>query len=240
MVADLLLLEAYPHIHTLGVALRFAKLPQGKDAAAVEEAEVAYVFEHVEAGGTVEEAVVEAAQTAAQPTLARNVSPRIDVLCSLFPEAKHVGDEGGRMLEVGVEDDDAVARSVVKARQHSILLAKIAREADEGHPRVLATQLPHDAQRLVAAAVVDEQHLPLVLHLAVHDLTQGCMEGGERRLLVVAGDEQGDFLHFFLISYVLETDSRWLSWGFETQQKLYGRVVFETYRDFIAGAREIS
>ena len=24
------------------------------------------------------------------------------------------------------------------------------------------------------------------------------MEGGERRLLVVAGDEQGDFLHFFI------------------------------------------
>ena len=106
--------------------MRLAKLPQGEDAATVEEAEVAYVFEYVEAGGTVEEAVVEAAQTAPQPTLAGDVSPRIDVLCSLLPKVQHVGYEGRRMLEVGVEDDDAVARGVVEARQHGILLAKIA------------------------------------------------------------------------------------------------------------------
>ena len=57
---------------------------------------------------------------------AASTAAGIDVVVALLPEAEHVGDELGRMLQVGVHDHHTVAGDIVETGQHGSLFAIIA------------------------------------------------------------------------------------------------------------------
>ena len=72
-------------------------------------------------------------------------------------------------MQVGIENDGAVARRKVEARQHGVLLSEVARQVYVAHPPVLGAQLLDDVQGMVAAAVVHEQQLIVVVGMLVGD-----------------------------------------------------------------------
>src|SRR5262249_36110418 len=63
----------------------------------------------------------------------------------------------------------SVAATVVDARRDRHVAAEIAGEAHPEHARVDRTQAVDDRERSVAAAVVDEDELPVVVAELVHD-----------------------------------------------------------------------
>ena len=66
------------------------------------------------------------------------------------------------MLEIGVHGHDGVAARVGHAGGERDLLAEVARERDHLHGLVLLGEAREHEQRVVAAAVVDEDHLPAI------------------------------------------------------------------------------
>ena len=82
--------------------------------------------------------------------------------------AQHLGDELGRVLQVGIHDDHAVAGDVIEAGQHGSFLAVVAREVEVVDAGVFLVEAGQDGQCVVAAAVVDEEHLPRGGGVCVH------------------------------------------------------------------------
>ena len=190
------LAEAYPAVEALGVALRLAQLSEGVDAAAVEEAEVAHVDEHLGVGQALQDAIVDARQVLAHEALAAAcLALGVDVLIALLPELEHLGDDHGGMLQVGVDDGGAVARDVVEAGEHGALLAEVAREVDVADAWVVLAESADLAEGLVGATVVDHDDFPIVLALALEEPREGLVEGLYVALLVVAGNDDGYSFH---------------------------------------------
>ena len=124
---QLMLAEADPAEHALRVALRLAQAAQGTDADGVQEAEVARVGLQGDARGVAEQGVEGGREPSAEEGLAAaGTAAGIDVVVALLPEAEHVGDQLGRMLQVGVHDHHAVAGDIVETGQHGSLFAIIA------------------------------------------------------------------------------------------------------------------
>ena len=197
----LFLVEAYPAEHALGVALALAHALQGVDAAAVQQAEVAHILQHVKARRALQQFVELDGQPLAQPTLlASRAAPRIHILVALFPILEHLGNECGRVLQVGIDDDHAVAGDIVKAREHGDLLAEVARQVHIVDAFVLLPQLLQDVQRVVGTAVVDEHDFPLIVGQSLHEFHQFRIEQRQRFLLVVARYEYGYLFHCRLLS----------------------------------------
>ncbi|MGC4030993.1 MAG: hypothetical protein QM754_04500 [Tepidisphaeraceae bacterium] len=80
----------------------------------------------------------------------------VDDVGTLVHEAHHVGQEFGRVLQVGVDDEDAVAGAQRQARRERQLMAVVAGEFDGFDARVVACQFRHQRPGEVFRAVVDE------------------------------------------------------------------------------------
>ena len=82
---------------------------------------------------------------------------RADVVVALVHRGQQQVDVFGRVLQVGVERDDALAAAMLEAGQDGAVLAEVAVEQD--HPRDIGPALEllgQQRRRAVAAAVVDE------------------------------------------------------------------------------------
>lgn len=86
-----------------------------------------------------------------------------DDVVALSVEGDHLREQFGRILEVGIHDDDRVARGEVEARGDRRLVAEVPAEAEHLHPRVELGRRGEDRSRLVAAAVVDVEDLELAV-----------------------------------------------------------------------------
>ena len=105
---------------------------------------------------------------------------------------QQLGDLFGRILQVGVERDDHIARDVLEGREDRLVLAEIARQLE--HPDAvgpLPRGLLQELERAVAAAVVDEDEL-VGMPRRVHDRGQPPQELRQVALLVVDRDDDGD------------------------------------------------
>ena len=171
------LAETDPAEESFVVALGLAQLPHRIDANAVEQTEIAHVLKYVETGGTVHQFVEQKGECPAQPGFFAPVfSPGIDVLESFFPILNHLRNEVGRVLEIGVHDDYAVASHFVEPCQQGFLLPEIAGETDEVHLPVVGLQGFDEGEGVVGAAVVHEHEFPFVTRLPVHHCFDGRIE----------------------------------------------------------------
>ena len=87
----------------------------------------------------------------------------VDDLEPFLPLGDHAGDDLGRVLEIGVDDDHGVAGRQVDARGDGHLVAKVPREAGDAEVRVALGQALENLQRAVGAAVVDQHDFVVVL-----------------------------------------------------------------------------
>jgi hypothetical protein len=93
---------------------------------------------------------------ALEPALLRAaLAPHQHDVETFAPGAHHVGNEFGRVLQIGVDDHHGIAVGVVEAGAHRDFLAEVARQVDEGDARVSFPQRHEQRPCAVAAAVVD-------------------------------------------------------------------------------------
>src|SRR3546814_7169603 len=95
------------------------------------------------------------------PAVARSVLPGSeDDVIALAPFGDHFDDQFGRVLQIDVDRHDSAAGAVIDPGGERDLLAEIARKIEDLHARILAVRLAQHGKGAVAAAVVDENHLP--------------------------------------------------------------------------------
>jgi hypothetical protein len=112
----------------------------------------------------------------------------VDHVVALAPFRHHVGDQLGRVLEVGVDQHDRVAARGIDAGGQGRLVAEIARQRDDLDARVLRVEREQGRERAVAAPVVDEDQLEVQAERCERG-DQPPMQLGGGLLLVVARDD---------------------------------------------------
>ena len=122
--------------------------------------------------------IVEQRHALAQPALLTSCDALgIDILITLFPVFQHLWNDVWRMLQVSIHDNHTVARSIVEACQHGVLLTEVARQVDIADALIVLSQLADGLDGVVATAVVDHQHLPRIVAMGIHQLFQRLVEG---------------------------------------------------------------
>ena len=106
----------------------------------------------------------------------------VDDVAARAPVVEHLGDQLRRILEVGVEHHDGIARGVVEAGGQRRLVAEVARQVDDAHARVGGRDAVERLRRAVGRAVVDEHELE---REPVERAADARVELVDRRLLVV-------------------------------------------------------
>jgi hypothetical protein len=103
----------------------------------------------------------------------------------------------GRVLEVGVDDQDPVPRAEIEAGGEGELVAVVARQVDRDQPGIARGERPHHLPAAVARAVVDEHDLIILARHAAGGRAQPRMKLAEARFLIVAGndDREGGRAH---------------------------------------------
>jgi hypothetical protein len=105
-------------------------------------------------------------------------------------ERHHVGQELGRVLQVGIDDQDALAAAQGEPGGERELMAVVAHQAHRDDTRVLRRGLGHDLPGAVVAAVVDQHDLALPAD-AIQYGADPAQELGQDVLLVVARSHHG-------------------------------------------------
>ena len=186
-------LEADPGIEPFREPRPLAERAQHLDALPVDEAEIAGALREARFAEALEEAVEEARGVALQAGLAGTVrSLAVDHHVAFAPALDEFLDHLGRMLEVGIHDDDGAPPRMVEARGDRDLLAEIARERDRADARIGRGLAADALQRIVAAAVVDEHDLP-VGGDPVEDREDAPAQQIDVAALVMDGDDEADF-----------------------------------------------
>ena len=98
------------------------------------------------------------------------------------------------MLQIGVHNHTVVSGCMPKARIHSRLLPEIA-----GKGEIIAAgvfgKLSEDTKRMIPASVVYKDKFHLGLRNLFHHLTDLSIEKGKGFLLIIAGNNDADFIH---------------------------------------------
>ncbi len=116
---------------------------------------------------------------------------RADVIVALVHLRQQQAGVLRRILQIGIQRDDALPAAMLESRHDRHVLAEIAVEQD--HPRHIGTLLEllaQDRGGTVAAAVVDEQDLVRDAEL-VQRRIQTVEQGLQALLFVIDGDDDG-------------------------------------------------
>lgn len=93
-----------------------------------------------------------------------------DILIALLPPGNHFWNQFRRILQIGIHNNRRIARQIIDASNHSDFLAEIARQIDIRYATVLFMKLPHNIQRMIPAAIIDEHELEIIPRYTVNDL----------------------------------------------------------------------
>ena len=179
----------HPGIQPLVEAHALAHTVHGVDGLAVEQAKVARSFRQHGAAQPPEGGVEEPREETVRQAVGVPVdAPAIDHVGALAPVPDEVGDQLGRMLEVGVHEHGGVAGRVGEPGCRRDLLAEVAAERDRLEARIASVERPQHRHRAVRGAVVDEDRLPLEAQ-AVEHRAQTLHQGRDRACLVEAGHD---------------------------------------------------
>ncbi|GAA3489071.1 hypothetical protein GCM10018987_31540 [Streptomyces cremeus] len=143
-----------PGENAFGEAVVLGEAEHGVDRPPGEQPEVADAVDEFHVDKSIHEAVVGTGGQGAGDAVARPGAAGDDLVVSPYVQGDHAGDELGRVLEVGVHDDDRVAARVPQAGEHGRLLAEVAAEGDVPGAGVVTREGPEMAERFVTAAIV--------------------------------------------------------------------------------------
>jgi hypothetical protein len=127
------------------------------DDDAVEQHEIGTARRDVDVADRVEEAVIELRR---QPLRERDVAGIVEALGphdlgAGAPRRDEIGNEFGRMFEIGIHHDDGAAARGPQPRAQRLLMAEIPRERDVADRRIGGGG-PQRGERAVARSVIDE------------------------------------------------------------------------------------
>ena len=173
---------------------------------AVDESEVAGIDGEGIVRQRVEHAIVELGRELFHKGFAfALVAHGIDYVAAL-PQVglDHLGYYLGRVLQVDVDNDGHIARTVVQTGTYGILVAEVARERQHLGVRVVLGKAHQQLFGAVLAAVVDENKL-IVVGGTAHDLGEAPVRQREYLLFVVAGNDDRYFHGLSLLFFKRNT-----------------------------------
>ena len=103
-----------------------------------------------------------------------------------------LGDQLWRVLRVGIEDDNGVARGPRQARAQRRLMAEVARQTDALPAGVAAVQRADVFPGAVAGTVVDQDHFVRAIPTGAHGGADPKVQLREHVFFVQAGDQEGE------------------------------------------------
>src|SRR3954451_20109409 len=175
--------EADPDRHATQEAVALGHGEQRIERPAVHQAEVARLDGEVEPGQAAEGAVEAARGDALERALPQSLlADGVDDVDPVAPAREHFRDHLGRVLEVAVEHHDHVTAGVLEPGGQRRLVAEVAGEADDLHPRVARRGGRHRVAGAVLRTVVDEDQLVVEVAERVVDAPG---ERGDRVLLLI-------------------------------------------------------
>ncbi|CCC97173.1 protein of unknown function [Azospirillum baldaniorum] len=169
LVGNAGLTEADPGEDALHEARAFGHAVDDVDHPAVHQPEVADLARQLDLRQVVEDPVEGAGE---RPVLQALPHPRVahgdDHVVALAPFGEELRQQLRRVLQVGVHRHHGVAGGVAQAGRQGQFLAEVARQVDHLDPRVGVVDVQQAVERVVAAAVVDADHLPLGVQPVEH------------------------------------------------------------------------
>src|SRR5690606_6678503 len=84
---------------------------------------------------------------------------RMNHLGALLPLLQQLGNDGSRMLQIGVHGDHDLALRRSEAGEQRGLLAEVAAEPDALDPRVLGREPSDDLEGAISTAIIDDDDL---------------------------------------------------------------------------------
>ena len=102
----------------------------------------------------------------------------IDDVVALAPARKHLRNQFGRVLQVGIDHHHGVGVGQVQAGGQGQFLAEVPRQPGAHHARIVRGQRSHHLPGVVAGAVVDVDHGAVQVQ-PVQNRRQAGMEGGQ-------------------------------------------------------------
>ena len=116
----------------------------------------------------------------------------VDDVRALVHQLHHAGEELWRVLQVRVDDQDALAAAYVQARRQRQLVAVVARQAHADDVGVVAAQLADDRPGAIGRPVVHQHDLVVFADLGAAGIAQAAVQLAQRSLLVVARRHNGE------------------------------------------------
>ena len=195
VVDDRQLAEADPGEKSFHETLPLAHLLERIERAARDQAEIAGVARDRRLREPAHHAIERRRGRLLEARLAGARSARaVDDVVTFAPVPHEGRNQLGRILQVGIDDDDRIGVGMVEAGGERELLAEIARQLQRRHARIGLAQRAHDRVGIVAAAVVDVEHFAVEIEPVEH--------GGKTRVeiaqalaLVVRGHDDGELGH---------------------------------------------
>ena len=115
----------------------------------------------------------------------------INDVIALLPASDEVGDQFGRVLQIGVDDHHRAPSGVINPGGQRDFLAEIARQRDQADTRILSMVGANHLGRCVFAAVVGENDLPGETR-GVQRRASPRQELGQHDFLVISGHDKAD------------------------------------------------
>jgi len=186
--------EADPGKQPLHEAVLLAQRQQRIDGAAAHQPEIAGVRRQLHlAADALHQAVEGRGGRLLGPGFAfPHATLGIGDVVALAPGGDEIGDDLGRVLEVGVDHHHRLrARRVVESGGQRDLLAEVPAEIEHADMRIFRLQFEHEGEGGIAGAVIDEDDFPGEAD-AVHDRREARMEGPQHFLLIIGRHDDGD------------------------------------------------
>ena len=183
--------EPDPRHHPTNEPRLFGQAEERVERPARHQPEIACVERDRRVGDPVEHAIESRRRRAFEHRLAIALAADgIDDIGLLIAHRRaHVGEQFGRILQIGVDDEDLRAAAQVEPGGQRQLVPVIAAEIDRDEAWIGGGQPLHHRPAVVAAAIVDENDLIIVAHRAARRRPDPRMEQFQARGLVVTGDD---------------------------------------------------
>ena len=167
VVGERHLAEADPGDHAADEARLFGQAQERVERAPAHQPEIAGVERDRRVGDAVEQAIERRRRRLLEERLAVALAAHgIDDVGLLRRHLRaHVAEQFGRVLQVGVDDQDLLARAQIEPRGQRELVAVVARQVDRDQPRVLRRQPLHDRPAVVLRPVVDQDEFVILADL---------------------------------------------------------------------------
>jgi hypothetical protein len=92
----------------------------------------------------------------------------VDDRGAALPAVDETGDQGGRVLQIGVHQDDGVAGCISEAGRERDFLAEIAAERNCPEATVFRVKGAQSVKRAIGGAVIDEKDVPIDIDAGKH------------------------------------------------------------------------